>query len=139
MLLTVLAVVLGTAFISGSFILTKSMESTYNQAVNGANAGTDVIVQADYKDGRIIAEQWENIKALPGVAHTRMADKQYVVLGTEDAKALPTRSTLLGPWTPSNQYKDGKNPVTILEGKEPGNGEILVSEASAKIYGLTLG
>lgn len=80
MLLTVLAVVLGTAFISGSFILTKSRESTYNQAVNGANAGTDVIVQADDKDGRIIAEQWENIKALPGVAPTRMADKQYVVL-----------------------------------------------------------
>ena len=53
--LTGLAVVLGVAFMAGTMVLTDTMEKTFDDVFESANAGTDVIVR---HAGPIEGEPW---------------------------------------------------------------------------------
>ncbi len=48
-LLTTASVMLGVAFVAGTFVLTDSLQSTFDQIAGAATAGTDVVVRGDVR------------------------------------------------------------------------------------------
>ena len=47
LLLTVLAVVLGTAFVSGAMMFTNALSSTFDEAISDSLDGVDVVVSTN--------------------------------------------------------------------------------------------
>ena len=77
LLLTVAAVTVGVAFVSGTFVLSDTMGKAFDELFAGTTAGTDVVVRAEsaYTDistqGQVRpfdADLLDQVRAVPGVA-----------------------------------------------------------------------
>ncbi|GAB3947029.1 ABC transporter permease [Corynebacterium tapiri] len=128
--LTVLAVVLGTAFISGAFMFTNSLKSSFDAAVNNAFTGVDAVVSKE-----ATVEDRETVEANPDVAGTNVSTSQTIVLARDGAEPEPIQTgsgtASLGVWyEPDEQVGDTK---TIVEGNAPTNAqEVIINEKAAK-------
>ncbi|WIM67280.1 FtsX-like permease family protein [Corynebacterium breve] len=138
--LTVLAVVLGTAFIAGSFMFTNSLSNTFDSAVNNAYKGVDVVVEPGQGNPGVPRDVVDQVIADPEVANVNIAGSTTVVVANEDREAFQTGG---GASTVTTYYSGdavvGKA-VELVEGSAPaGPEEVIANKKAADKFDLSVG
>ncbi|MFE3193361.1 ABC transporter permease [Nocardia sp. NPDC059240] len=147
--LTVLSVVLGTAFVAGTYMFTDTLQRAFDDIFAGQAAGVDVRVQP--KEGQSLDNPYQQsvgipyadvdkIAALPGVRAVAPATYGPVVLLKPDGKAVQVG----GAPTVGNSYlppdKAVGVPTKFLDGVAPtAPGDIAINQGGANRAGLHVG
>ncbi|WP_295626461.1 ABC transporter permease [uncultured Corynebacterium sp.] len=119
--LTVLAVVLGTAFISGAFVFTASLNKAFDGVLSTAYDGMDVVVEAPRDNPEAIDDaRVAELEATPGVRAANLSARSSSVIMTgSDGKPIQTGGApaqgmpfyeadrAVGPAT---EFRDGTGP-----------------------------
>ncbi|MFP7364776.1 FtsX-like permease family protein [Corynebacterium callunae] len=154
MLLTVLSVVLGTAFLCGSLLLTNSLERTFSSIVDAGVDGVDlgVIGQQNNPDGvpfSVISEisQYPEVRAVniigdgPGTpSGTTMTGQSALILTDSTGAPLQAGSSGTHPFAvyPPNEWVSPE--PQIVEGHAPtADNEIIVNTSAAERGDLQVG
>lgn len=140
--LTVLAVVLGTAFVSGSMMFTNALSSTFDEVISDQLDGVDVVVStnSDATIAGVPVGTLEELRAHESVENVNINGNQSIVLATEDGKAIQT-----GAGSASLSIFYGPNevvgmPLALVDGNTPeGTEEVLINQLAAEEYGLGVG
>nr|WP_120491577.1 ABC transporter permease [Corynebacterium lactis] len=140
--LTVLSVVLGTAFISGAFVFTASLDKAFKGAVSTAFDGIDVVVSAPpSKPGALTRDVEKQLADFPGVRALNIGEPTSSITVTgSDGKPIQTNGVpSMGlPYYPPE--KSVNHVVTITEGSAPSRpGEVVINNATAKLGNLRIG
>jgi putative ABC transport system permease protein len=127
--LTAIAIVLGVAFMAGTFVLTDTVKHSFDSLFQEVNAGKDIVVQgvAPYGTGgrgsfggqrvpvpeSLVAQ----VKAVPGVADAQPAVQGLVTLIGADGKAVTKRGppTLAFNWNPNPKLSS----LSLVAGHAP--------------------
>ncbi|MFD8142047.1 ABC transporter permease [Streptomyces sp. NPDC059708] len=147
--MTVLAVCLGVAFISGSLVFADSTTAAYRASMARDHAGTAVTVDPKYPLGAP-ADQRESVlddvltarlAALPGVAAARPSADGSATLAAKDGTPLRAGSAmgkLAAAYVPGPDGKDARYPLTA--GRAPRtSGEVALDRGTAEAGGYSLG
>ena len=146
LILTGLAVALGVAFMSGSFVfsatLTHSLDSLFAQASNG----TDVEVMHSSPGGSTItgsaaqpvpASVLARVQRVPGVAAADGQISDQAVLLGRDGKPLPGSFGVALSWPSDTPFQTS---FTHRAGQPPaGPGQVMIDQASARHGHFTVG
>ncbi len=144
---TALAVVLGVAFMAGTFVFSDTLTTTINGVVQAANENVDALVRApepvalDFTqtgvtiDGTLL----DTVTQLSEVAQADVQIIGYAQLIGPDGQPVvdqATASTLGFNWSSSDEL----NPFDLVDGSAPVSGdEIVIDHASAKSSGYAVG
>ncbi|MET0420062.1 MAG: FtsX-like permease family protein [Acidimicrobiia bacterium] len=149
-LLTGVAVMLGVAFISGTFVLTATISQTFDNLFSDIYANTDAVVRApetfksefgDGARGRISADVLPVVRDTEGVSEAagavqgfaQIVDKNGEVVGTTDGGGAPTFGFAY------NSQKD-LSTLTLVDGKAPrAPDQIVIDKQSATDAGYKVG
>lgn len=139
--LTVLSVVLGTAFVTGSFVFTDTLGHTFHGIFADVAKGVDVQVtgQDSHGSGVPVADL-ARIKAVPGVRAVDPQLDQQVVLLAADGKPVPSGGapTMGLSYSPPGQLIG--DPYAFVAGTPPSKpGDIALNKGAMKIAKLKLG
>lgn len=138
--LTVLSVMLGTAFISGAFMFTNSLSSTFEAAVGNAYADVDAAVSPAESAPIIPGETVKAITDDEAVGAVNLAESTTVIVANEDVEAYQVgggTSSLQTYYPP--EAKVGE-PDELIDGAAPqGEGEVIINDAAAEEHGITVG
>ncbi len=143
LVLTAAAVVLGVAFVSGTFVLTDSLAKLVDDQLSTFTGGDVVVRSAAAFDAgstgdrpRIPSEVVPIVRETPGVAAA-----EGVVLGP--AQLVTPAGDLIDepiPFGMSWTEDDALSPLELREGRKPAGGdEVAVDVATARHYGLEVG
>src|SRR4051794_3437690 len=143
--LSVLAVVLGVAFVSGTFVLTDTLKSTFTSLFSNAYSHVDAAVQskaAFNQNGQADREPLNEsvlprVRSVPGVAEATGTASGYAQLVGKDGKPIHNGgSPAIGiSWTNSSLQ-----PVKLLSGTAPTGGrQVAIDEKVAKQHHLAVG
>ncbi len=138
--LTVLAVVLGTAFISGSFMFTNSLSSTFDSAVSNAFRGVDAVVASTEEQAGIDPDTRQAIIDDPQVAAMNVSASSTVVIATDDAEPVQTGggTSNLSVWYEEDERVG--EPQALTNGEAPvAADEVVVNVAGAERFGISVG
>ena len=147
LLMSAMAIVLGTAFVAGSLIFTDTLGRTFDGIMDGTVG--DVVVQPEQTDeyggtggGRMSAADVDKMAELPGAARADgsvdavgvfVVGDNGKVVGGQGAPALAFNYT-----DAPNQL--GEDPLVIDEGREPQReGEVMVDSVTAERAGHEVG
>ena len=139
--LTVLAVVLGTSFVSGAMMFTNALSSTFDEAIASSFDGVDVVVSpngASEVQG-VPVEAVESLREDSRINHLNINGSQTVVLADADSKAIQTTggSSLSIYYSADDAVAQAPE---LAEGEAPtGTEEVLASKAGAEANGLGVG
>ena len=148
LVLTSLAVILGTAFLSGTSIFSATLDRTFNnlfqdvfQNIDGYVRSTEV-VEGDFgliERQRIPAELLDKVLAVPGVDDAVPDIQAFARIVGKDGK--PIGSEGAGPPTFGSVAVEFKGALwTIAQGKFPtGPNEVALDESSAEKAGYVVG
>ena len=141
LILTVIAVVLGTAFVAGSFVFTDTLKHTFNGIFAAADKGVDVRVDAKKASNPgVPLSLVDRIKAVPGVRAVQLEANAPLVLIGKNGKRVssggaPSEGTMWNP--PDEQIKA---PPTFVSGRAPSApGDVVINEGAAKKSKLVVG
>jgi putative ABC transport system permease protein len=141
LLLTVISVMLGTAFVAGSFVFTDTLKSSFDKIFTTVDAGVDARVQPKHSyDPDVPLNLVTQIRALPGVRTVEVhADAPVVLVDGHGKKVQPGGAPSEGGmWTPANESV-GTVP-TFAAGHAPTRtGEVAINSGAAKKGHLTAG
>lgn len=147
--LTVLSVVLGTAFVTGSFVFTDTLQKTFDELFTGGSQGVDVRVSAataevgngpPQRSAEVPLTLLDELRALPDVAKAAPGVEGVAVLLDKDGAAVqtggaPTEAQIYFP--PDQSIGD---PLDIVAGAGPAKvGEVAINESGAERAGLGVG
>ena len=141
--LTAIAVLLGVAMISGTYVLTDQIRGSFQQIEETGNQGTDAVLKprtafnsSISQDALLPESLVERVKSVPGVraaAGDRQAFGSLVVNGDE-IKTTGAPSLVFG--TSPEPF----DPTSPVEGRDPVSaGEIAVSKDLADEHGIGVG
>src|SRR3990172_4784697 len=149
--LTALAIVLGVAMVSGTYVLTDTIDQAFDNVFAESYAGTDAVVsgreadisfQGDTPDlPPVPADLLEKVRALPDVAAATggIYDDSNTKLLTKEGKAVETQgapSFGFGIDTSQTRF----NPLRLLEGRWPSaDGEVVIDSGTADDEGYRVG
>ena len=146
--LTALAVVLGVAFVAGTFVLTDTINHTFDVLFHQINAGVDVSVRAasgfgqqgSAQTGRdtVPASLLETVKQVPGVQIAEGGVAGYAQLVDRNGKAVSTGGapTLGVSWTTERTL----SPLRLRTGREPRrDGEVVIDAVTSRERKLAVG
>jgi putative ABC transport system permease protein len=150
-LLAALSVMLGVAFIGGTYVLTDTMNSTFNNLYNEIYAGTGAVVRATqpFDPGLTWANQRQRIDArlagtvaaVPGVRAVAPDLTGYAQLVAKSGKPIGVTSN--GPPTLGTAWTDVTelNPLRLLPGGQPPRtaGQVVIDKHSADLGGFKVG
>ena len=97
LLLTSLAVMLGTAFLTGTTVFTDTIKSTFDNLFSSVFQNVDAyvrssdVIEQDFGDalrGKISASYLEQIRAVPGVIAAEASVQQFAVIIGKDGKPV---------------------------------------------------
>jgi len=141
LILTVLSVVLGTAFVAGSFVFTDTLQKTFDSIVDGSADGIDVRVSpVEQGSSGVPIADVDTIRAVDGVrAVAPSVGGQIVVL---DSAGKPTQNggapSIGSSYLPPEQQFG--EPTKFVTGTPPEQtGQIALNEGAAKRAGLEVG
>ncbi len=145
--LTALAVVLGVSFVAGTFVLTDTINKTFDTLFTEISAGTDVSVRATSGFGEdapaetlrdtVPASVLDVVRRVPGVQAADGTVSGYAQFVDEEGKAVTTSGapTLGFNWTDPDL-----SPLTLRSGREPQrSGEVVVDAVTAKDHKFAVG
>ena len=147
--LTALAIVLGVAMISGTYVLTDSIDQAFDRIFTEIRAGSDAVItgkspfdigeQTGVDEPPLPESLLEEVRALPGVAEAEASvDSETTQLIDEDGDAIvyggaPNLGFSIAE--PESRF----NPLTLVEGDWPGPNEVVVDRATAGKEDLEVG
>ena len=148
LLLTALAVVLGVAFVAGTYVLTDTLNATFDNLFDEVTAGVDVSVRAESgfgdetsfitgrdtvpEDLRSVVAAVDGIEAADGslAGYAQYVDKEGEAIVTGGAPNLGVN------WTDIPEL----NPLRLREGRAPrGPTEVLMDAGTAKEHDFRVG
>ncbi len=139
--LTVLSVVLGTAFVAGSFVFTDTLQRTFSSLFADTAQGADVRVSPeDARSSGVPNEDIAAISALPNVrAVSPYVGGQLVLLGSDGAAVQSGGAPTIGEsYLPDDQRLG--DPTTFVDGSAPtAPGQVTINEGGAERAGLKVG
>jgi putative ABC transport system permease protein len=141
--LTAIAVLLGVAMISGTYVLTDQIRDSFQQIEETGNAGTDAILTPQTafnssfsQDEQLPESLVARVRKVPGVktaAGQRQAYGSLVV----DGKEIKTTGA---PSLVFSTEPEPFDPTEVVDGRDPVNpGEIAVSKDQADHHGIDVG
>ena len=148
LLLTIVSVTIGVAFVAGTFVLSDTMHKAFDELYSGITGNTDVVVrsQSAYADPAFQNEARpldqdvvDTVAAVPGVAVAEGSVTGFAVILDKDGIPIqpagaPTLGTSVGAspeLTGAFSYREGRPPH--------GPDEVTVDAGSAEGAGYTLG
>ncbi|EME21430.1 hypothetical protein G419_09086 [Rhodococcus triatomae BKS 15-14] len=139
--LTVLSVVLGTAFVTGSFVFTDTLQRTFDGLFEDAAKGVDVRVSAQEQGSSgVPLGDATTVAELPGVRSVvPSVEGQLVLLGADKTPVQTGGAPSVGStYIPPEQALG--EPETFVAGAPPsGPGQIALNEGGAERAGLSVG
>jgi putative ABC transport system permease protein len=142
---TMLAVVLGISFLSGTLVLGDTMRSTFESIFQQSNAGTDAVVRAASIDddltesrGLLDASLVGRARAIDGVAGAeglaqgsgRLVGKDGTTVGSQGPPALA------GTWSDDARF----SPYRLADGRAPQtDDEVVINRGAARDGNLRIG
>ena len=139
--LTALAIVLGVAMISGTYVLTDSIDQAFDKIFTDIRQGSNAVISGksafDISEGSGVTEPTfdesllPEVQALPAVAEAEgSVDSDATQLIGDDGKAVvyggaPNLGFSIA--NPSSPF----NPLTLIEGDWPGPNEVVVDKETA--------
>ncbi len=139
--LTVLSVVLGTAFVTGSFVFTDTLQRTFSSLFADTAQGADVRVSPeDPRSSGVPDEDIAVIAALPNVrAVSPYVGGQLVLLGSDGAAVQSGGAPTIGEsYLPDDQRLG--DPETFVDGSAPtAPGQVAINSGGADRAGLKVG
>jgi putative ABC transport system permease protein len=134
-----LCVVIGVAFVAGTFVLTDTIQKTYNGVFENAFKGTSVSVRSKSKLGSMTtrsplpADLAEKVKAVPGV---RAVQGSIFGIGGRiiDAKGKAVGNQFAPTFIASWPKDPSMSAFRIASGREPrAASEVVIDQESAKL------
>ncbi len=146
--LTALAIVLGVAMVSGTYVLTDSIDEAFDAIFNDVRQGSDAVITGraafDLSDGSgseaptLDESLLERIRELPEVQVAEGGvDSESTVLVDRDGEAIVGNAPSIG-----FSIADGDspfNPLRLVSGGWPGPDEIVIDEATAEKHDFAVG
>ncbi len=146
--LTALSVVLGVAFVSGTFVLTDTINHTFDKLFNEVSAGVDVSARArsgfgqgggvDVSRDTVPENLLATVRAVPGVRVAEGTVGGLAQIVDPKGKAITTTGapTLGFNWT----TEPSLSPLRLRDGRAPQrDGEVVVDVRTAKDHKLKVG
>ncbi|WP_043825612.1 ABC transporter permease [Rhodococcus opacus] len=139
--LTVLSVVLGTAFVAGSFVFTDTLQKTFDSIFENTAQGVDVRVSSEERNSSgVPLEDLDTITALDGVRAVAPAVSGQIVLIGSDGAAVQTGGA---PSIGESYLPPGRalgEPDEYVQGTPPAQaGQIAVNASAAERAQLAVG
>lgn len=141
LVLTILAVILGTSFVAGSMMFTRSLSQTYDNLLNATIGEADAVVTAG--EEYITQDSLISLRERDDVASVALEDSTSVVVADSNRERLSGSSAngTLQAWV---NAADFDNPVptaaTLLEGEAPqGDDQVAVDANTFDTADLALG
>ncbi|MGW4335616.1 ABC transporter permease [Rhodococcus koreensis] len=139
--LTVLSVVLGTAFVAGSFVFTDTLQKTFDSIFENTAQGVDVRVSSEERNSSgVPLEDLDTITALDGVRAVAPAvSGQIVLIGSDGAAVQTGGAPSIGEsYLPPGQALG--EPDEYVQGTPPAQaGQIAVNASAAERAQLVVG
>lgn len=138
--LTVLSVVLGTAFIAGSFIFTNSLSNTFDSVVSNAYHDVDVVVDGGDELPGIPRDEGDAIAGDTQVDRVNVTGSTTIVAARDNYEAIQTGggSSQVGMYYPDGEVVGQELP--IVEGEAPAGGEdVVVNAKAAERFNVNIG
>jgi len=143
---TVLAVVIGVAFLTGTLTLGSTLESNFDDLFTEVNAGTDAVIRnetqldSDYAPAAALidASLVDDVRATEGVAAAEGTVDGFGRLHGRDGEGLGGNGppTLASSWIEDPDL----NPYRIAEGRPPeGSEEVVINRGAAEDGDLSVG
>ncbi|MBS1895225.1 MAG: ABC transporter permease [Actinobacteria bacterium] len=141
---TSLAVILGVAFIAGSYVLTDTIFAAFDEIFTESLQGTSVVITAqnpvEQQSGEIATVPKSYLAKVQGVAGVKEAAGAIFTPGgffDEENQAIGTK---FAPKFISSTLPEGLEALTYVEGKKPrGPGEASLDKSAAESAGLQIG
>lgn len=147
-LLTSVAVILGVALVTGTLVLTDTIERSYDDMVGGVYGETDAVVQSartvQGDEGRQVrgtvdARLVEQVAAVPGVAAAEPQIAGVALVVGKDGELLDDSPNRPAPVALGWQSDDRLNPMDLVDGHAPAADEIVIDAASARAGRFAVG
>jgi len=146
--LTATSIILGVAFVSGTFVLTDTLNATFDRIFGNAEAGVAVVVrgtQSFSPGGENTADErtllpdsvLQKVQQVPGVSSAVGIADGYAQLVYNGKAVTNGGAPNLGmAW----QGDVPTNPLKVVDGRAPAtSGEVVIDEKSAKKFHIPLG
>ena len=151
--LTMIAIVLGVAMISGTYVLTDTIEKAFSSLFAESYSGTDVVVSGQGPDisfqgtasetPPVPADLVDEIRDVPGVelAMGGIYDEANAEILTKDGEAVTTQGApSFGFGIDTSPEYARFNPLNLLEGRWPeGPSEVVIDANTADNEGYVVG
>jgi putative ABC transport system permease protein len=149
-LLTSIAVLLGVAFMAGTFVLTDTIKKSYDDIASNVYRSTDAVVRSarDTKStnqgvdtrGTISASMLETVRAVPGVGAAEAQQLGIAVVVGHDGALLDANRNRSIPVALAWQETPALNPMELVSGHAPrAPDEIVIDRASSEKGHFVLG
>lgn len=139
------AVVVGVAFVTGSFVLSDSLRRVFDRLATTITEDTDVEVRgidpfatADAVDASrppLPEALIDTVAAVPGVASARGSVGADVVAVAPDGRVIVNN----GPPVLAISVDGGSSVVEVVAGESPRPGQVAVDRTTAERYGIDIG
>jgi ABC-type antimicrobial peptide transport system permease subunit len=147
--LTAIAIVLGVAMISGTYVLTDSIDQAFDRVFSEIRESSSAVITGksafDLTGGSGVTEPTfeegllDEVRALPAVAEAEgSVDSDATQLIGDDGKAVVSGGAPNLGFSIANGDSQF-NPLTLLEGAWPGVNEVVVDKATASNEGFEVG
>src|SRR3954453_1786004 len=142
-LLTSVAVLLGVAFMAGTFVLTDTIQKSYDEIAGNVYRDTDAVVrsarsvestgqQSTTTRGTVTAATLDTVRAVPGVQAAEAQQQGIAVVVGHDGRLLDANPNRAAPLAVAWQDTPAFNPLTIVSGHAPrAPDEIVIDQRSA--------
>jgi len=146
--LTALAIVLGVAMVSGTYVLTDTIKHGFDSIFTAAYSSADAVVsgKTGFGGSQVIAPSFSEsllprVRALPEVDHAvgGVSDDQAHLVG-RNGKAISTHGAPNLGFSVDPVHDRGLNPLVLVRGSWPkGPRQVVIDAATAKSKHYTVG
>ncbi len=144
-ILTSLAIVLGVMMVAGTYVLTDTINQSFDKIFTESNEGIDAVVHTrevvETDDGSVppfpesVLEQVRQVDGVGEAAGT-IADNQVSIIGSDGKPRGGNGAPSFGFSVPPERF----DPLTYVEGGPPtADNEVVIDKASADDEGFTVG
>ena len=146
--LTAVAIVLGVAMVSGTYVLTDSIDQAFDSIFTDVRKGSNAVISGRSAfrlsdDSGTTAPSLDEsllptVRSLPGVAAAEPnVNGNAQLIGKDDKAIVYGGAPNLGFSIANGDSRF--NPLTLVDGAWPGRGEVVVDQSTAKKEDLSIG